>query len=284
MQYVQMPYTEWTIPFGHEQFYTNGSYHHQQQHLSSNASSLTDRSSAYGSSTSYQYEVFPSATERISLDIQPSYEVVTYVIRSLIILVVLIFLYDIQVYYAKKKKRSNNQVIEEPGLHKKEKRNLNDGYDDENHDYIVRPGEVWLERYAIDCLIGKGSFGQVVFFVERNRFVSYSIDFVQVVKAFDHVDGEFVAIKIIKNKRPFLSQAQIEVRLLELMNQHDIDNNGYIGKRFSTTKTHIYIPFFQSNLNDTSIFAIIFVWYSNYYRTICMISYETRISVVFHLI
>ena len=47
------------------------------------------------------------------------------------------------------------------GLHKKEKRNFNDGFDDENHDYIVRPGEVWLERYTIDCLIGKGSFGQV---------------------------------------------------------------------------------------------------------------------------
>ncbi len=71
------------------------------------------------------------------------------------------FLVFIQVYYAKKKKRSNNQVIEENGLHKKEKRNLNDGYDDENHDYIVRPGEVWLERYTIDSLIGKGSFGQV---------------------------------------------------------------------------------------------------------------------------
>ncbi len=51
----------------------------------------------------------------------------------------------------------------------------------------------------------------------------------QVVKAFDHIDGEYVAIKIIKNKRPFLSQAQIEVRLLELMNQQDNDNNGYIG-------------------------------------------------------
>jgi dual specificity tyrosine-phosphorylation-regulated kinase 1 len=51
-----------------------------------------------------------------------------------------------------------------------------------------------------------------------------------VVKAFDHIDGEYVAIKIIKNKRPFLSQAQIEVRLLELMNGHDTDNNGYVGK------------------------------------------------------
>ena len=54
------------------------------------------------------------------------------------------------------------------GLYKKEKRNLNDGFDDENHDYIVRPGEVWLERYTIDCLIGKGSFGQV-----RSDFIKY---------------------------------------------------------------------------------------------------------------
>ena len=54
----------------------------------------------------------------------------------------------------------------------------------------------------------------------------------KVVKAFDHIDGDYVAIKIIKNKRPFLSQAQIEVRLLELMNQQDSDNNGYIGKFF----------------------------------------------------
>ena len=117
-------------------------------------------------------------------------------------------------------------MIEENGLHKKEKRNLNDGYDDENHDYIVRPGEVWLERYTIDCLIGKGSFGQVV-------------------KAFDHIDGDYVAIKIIKNKRPFLSQAQIEVRLLELMNQHDSDNNSYIVKlkRNFTFRNHLCLVF-----------------------------------------
>jgi dual specificity tyrosine-phosphorylation-regulated kinase 1 len=56
--------------------------------------------------------------------------------------------------------------------------------------------------------------------------------FFQVVKAFDHIDGEYVAVKIIKNKRPFLSQAQIEVRLLELMNQQDSDNNGFIGMLF----------------------------------------------------
>ena len=38
---------------------------------------------------------------------------------------------------------------------------LNDGYDDENSDYIVQLGECWDERYNVDSVIGKGSFGQV---------------------------------------------------------------------------------------------------------------------------
>ncbi len=89
------------------------------------------------------------------------------------------------------------------------KRLYNDGYDDEYYDYIVKSGEKFLDRYEIDSLIGKGSFGQVV-------------------KAYDHEEQEYVAIKIIKNKRPFLQQAQIEVRLLELMNQNENENSSYI--------------------------------------------------------
>ena len=52
----------------------------------------------------------------------------------------------------------------------------------------------------------------------------------QVAKAYDHQEQEYVAIKIIKNKKPFLNQAQIEVRLLELMNRHDADSKYYIGE------------------------------------------------------
>ena len=38
---------------------------------------------------------------------------------------------------------------------------FNDGFDDENHDYIVKMGECWDDRYTVDSVIGKGSFGQV---------------------------------------------------------------------------------------------------------------------------
>lgn len=68
--------------------------------------------------------------------------------------------------------------------------------------------------YLLFTSTGKGSFGQVV-------------------KAFDHEEQCHVAIKIIKNKKPFLNQAQIEVKLLEMMNRADAENKYYIGKSMS---------------------------------------------------
>lgn len=62
------------------------------------------------------------------------------------------------------------------------------------------------------------------------------------VKAYDHGDQEHVAIKIIKNKKPFLNQAQIEVKLLELMNKHDKENKYYIGKSFSGSTKSVPVP------------------------------------------
>ena len=52
----------------------------------------------------------------------------------------------------------------------------------------------------------------------------------QVVKAYDHEEACHVAIKIIKNKKPFLHQAQIEVRLLELMNRTDTGDKFHVVK------------------------------------------------------
>ncbi|KAJ7392715.1 Dual specificity tyrosine-phosphorylation-regulated kinase 1A [Desmophyllum pertusum] len=130
-----------------------------------------------------------------------------------------------EVYYAKKKKRKELEKNEEGG-HKKERRLYNDGYDDENFDYVIKTGEKWFDRYEIESLIGKGSFGQVC-------------------KAYDHQEKENIAIKIIKNKKPFLNQAQIEVRLLELMNTHDPEGKYYIVrlKRHFMYRNHLCLVF-----------------------------------------
>lgn len=66
------------------------------------------------------------------------------------------------------------------------------------------------------------------------------------VKAYDHGDQEHVAIKIIKNKKPFLNQAQIEVKLLELMNKHDKENKYYIGKSFIGSRNQYQSHYWQS--------------------------------------
>ena len=44
-------------------------------------------------------------------------------------------------------------------------------------------------------------------------------------------EKEWVAIKIVKNRKAFYNQALIEIRLLELLNKHDPENKCYIGMR-----------------------------------------------------
>ncbi|KAM7347291.1 minibrain isoform 3-T3 [Cochliomyia hominivorax] len=131
-----------------------------------------------------------------------------------------------EVYYAKKKRRAQQTQGEDDSSNKKERKLYNDGYDDDNHDYIIKHGERFLDRYEIDSLIGKGSFGQVV-------------------KAYDHEEQGYVAIKIIKNKKPFLNQAQIEVKLLEMMNRADAENKYYIVKlkRHFMWRNHLCLVF-----------------------------------------
>ncbi|XP_022189863.1 serine/threonine-protein kinase minibrain [Nilaparvata lugens] len=135
-----------------------------------------------------------------------------------------------EVYYAKKKRRAQQTLQGDDsaggGQHKKERKVYNDGYDDDNHDYIIKNGEKFLDRYEIDSLIGKGSFGQVV-------------------KAYDHEEQCHVAIKIIKNKKPFLNQAQIEVKLLEMMNKANAENKYYIVylKRHFMWRNHLCLVF-----------------------------------------
>lgn len=64
--------------------------------------------------------------------------------------------------------------------------------DDENNDYIVNPGELFVGRYVLGKVLGHGSFGQVL-------------------KAFDTVRNEYVAIKIVRSGSPYYEQSLLEV-------------------------------------------------------------------------
>jgi hypothetical protein len=88
---------------------------------------------------------------------------------------------------------------------------FNEGYDDENGNYIAQINEELDSRYLVQEMMGKGSFGVVV-------------------KAFDRVSQEQVAVKIIKNKQQFYNQAKIEIQILQDLNSKDKYNKYNVGK------------------------------------------------------
>ncbi|RNE99961.1 serine/threonine-protein kinase HSL1,negative regulator of Swe1 kinase [Trypanosoma rangeli] len=84
----------------------------------------------------------------------------------------------------------------------------NSGYDDERGDYTIKLYDHIAYRYEVLSTLGSGSFGQVV-------------------KVADHYKGTTVALKIIRNKRRFQSQAKIEVQILLHLRRND--PNGIYG-------------------------------------------------------
>lgn len=96
----------------------------------------------------------------------------------------------------------------------------NNGWDDENYDYIVTSGEMFYGRYVIKERIGKGSFGQVV-------------------RAVDTETQKDVAIKIIKSKKPFLMQAKTEIELLTHLCEKDPDDQNNVGTFYLLHHTRV---------------------------------------------
>ncbi|ORZ20838.1 kinase-like domain-containing protein [Lobosporangium transversale] len=78
----------------------------------------------------------------------------------------------------------------------------NFGYDDDRGDYLIVNHDHLMYRYEVLDMLGKGSFGQVA-------------------KCYDHKTGEYVAIKIIRNKKRFHCQAVVEVKILDNLNKWD---------------------------------------------------------------
>jgi dual specificity tyrosine-phosphorylation-regulated kinase 1 len=62
--------------------------------------------------------------------------------------------------------------------------------------------------------------------------VIFKGSFGQVVKAFDKVRQEYVAIKIIKSKLPFYQQALYEIGILQQMKLKDPQEKVAIGEKY----------------------------------------------------
>ncbi|KAG9306830.1 hypothetical protein G9A89_005731 [Geosiphon pyriformis] len=80
----------------------------------------------------------------------------------------------------------------------------NDGYDNEDSDYILYVNDILGseegQKYLILDILGQGTFGQVV-------------------KCLNFKTKEIVAVKVVKNKPAYFNQSMMEVAILELLNQ-----------------------------------------------------------------
>lgn len=83
-----------------------------------------------------------------------------------------------------------------PGGFNKPSGTKNFGFDNDNGDYLYEMHDHIDYRFEIVKKLGKGSFGVVL-------------------KCFDHKKREFVALKIIRNKKKLLKQGMVEVKLLD---------------------------------------------------------------------
>ena len=82
----------------------------------------------------------------------------------------------------------------------------NMGYDDDKGRYKCIKADHLAYRFEVLKGLGKGSFGDVV-------------------KTFDHKTKKHQAVKIIRNERRFHKQAQVEVRVLEMLKRQDRKGN-----------------------------------------------------------
>jgi len=114
------------------------------------------------------------------------------------------------------------------------------GKDDSEGNYIAVIGELFdIGRYEVVAQSGKGSFGQVV-------------------RAFDRVTREEVAIKIVRNKAQFYNQACVELRILQKLVALDTHNsNGIVHIRhYFYHQNHLCIVFELLSINLYELLSI----------------------------
>ena len=108
----------------------------------------------------------------------------------------------------------------------------NNGFDTDQQEYCVRYNEHIGFRYEVVKKLGKGSFGIVL-------------------RVFDHKDQEFVALKILKNKKRLYKQGLVESKLIYTLNLADPDDKKNIVKRLDhfVFRKHLILTFELLSVN-----------------------------------
>lgn len=121
------------------------------------------------------------------------------------------------------------KINDNTNLKEKEKKNEEES---ESGNYTVKPGEQINFRYEVIKELGSGSFGQAL-------------------KCHDHKNKVDVCLKIIKSKKKFTNQAKIEIRLLQYINNNDVQDESNVIKLIEhfTFRNHVCLIFDLLDIN-----------------------------------
>ena len=108
----------------------------------------------------------------------------------------------------------------------------NHGFDTKCNEYLSRINEHLAYRYEVIKKLGKGSFGVVL-------------------KCFDHKLKEYVALKILKNKKRLYKQGLVEAKLVKHLNDLDPEDKKNIIRRLDqfVFRRHLIITFEMLSVN-----------------------------------
>lgn len=109
---------------------------------------------------------------------------------------------------------------------------INYGFDNDSQEYNVVMHEHLAYRYEVVKKLGKGSFGIVL-------------------RVFDHKTKEFLALKILKNKKRLYKQGLVEAKLIENLNKSDPEDKKNIIRRLDqfVFRKHLMITFEMLSIN-----------------------------------
>lgn len=109
---------------------------------------------------------------------------------------------------------------------------LNHGFDDERGDYRLVEHDHIAYRFEVLEIVGRGSFGQVA-------------------KVFDYQTRQYVALKLIRNKKRFQKQALVEVKVLDHIRRTDSEDRCNLIRMIDhfQFRNHLCISFEMLSLN-----------------------------------
>jgi dual specificity tyrosine-phosphorylation-regulated kinase 2/3/4 len=128
-----------------------------------------------------------------------------------------IFEQDVIYFFPISERKKERNAIEKPpsggSAYGEINEETNNGFDNDVQEYIVRYNEHIGYRFEVIKKLGKGSFGVVL-------------------RAFDHKLKEYVALKVLKNKKRLYKQGLVESKLIETLNKNDPEDKKNIIRRY----------------------------------------------------